>query len=669
MGQPFFAHSLPDRPTDEWEPLEDHLQAVAARAREFAAAFDAGDWGYLAGLWHDLGEYLPEFQRRLHGDPTRVDHAGPGAASALTHRGNGLPLAFAIAGHHAGLADRAADGDTGLTALLNRTKQQAGAWQRIERTIPSDFWPHNVPTLPIALKTDADKRALELWTRLLFSTLVDADYLETERFYDAAKTDRRGRYDSISILKQQLDAHLATFTADSPVNRLRAEILADCRRAAMQPAGLFSLTVPTGGGKTLSGLAFALDHALRNNLRRVVVAIPYTSIIEQTADVYRRIVGDANVVEHHSNVDTQQRYQQNAELEDRRRLAAEDWDAPLVVTTNVQLLESLLANQPSHCRKLHNLTRAVIVLDEAQCLPLDMATTVVELLGELASRFGSTVVLSTATQPALKERENFPQGLKQVREIIADPTTLAAKLQRVQIQWPSDPHTRPADYTEIAGEIAARPRVLAIVHKRADARTLAKLLPDEGLYHLSALMCPAHRRRVLAEVRQRLKLADGRPLRLVATQLIEAGVDVDFPVVYRALAGLDSIAQAAGRCDREGRLTAAWIETQRHCRVSGKPPSRLAQPRGLKHNRTDSAVSNRRVAARAAAWIETCVTSLTVAVCCVAARAAAWIETPDVTSGDRCMRVAARAAAWIETSSRTCVTTVRSRRGSRSRVD
>lgn len=551
-----FAHSTRRSEQSDWEPLDVHLRSVAARAAAFASSFGAAEFGRLAGLWHDLGKYLPEFQRRIRGEMIRVDHAGPGAVAASADRNGGLPLAFAIAGHHAGLANATAQGDTDQRPLFERLRASGGDWKRIESAIPPGFWPQPVPNLPFPVRTADEKRTLELWTRFLFSALVDADYLETERFYDKPRFECRGRYDSVAELKTLLDAYLETFCIDSPVNRVRAEILADCRRAAEQLPGLFSLTVPTGGGKTLSGLAFALDHAVRHGLHRVVVAIPYTSIIEQTADVYRRILGEANVVEHHSNIDTQKREEQNAEIEQNRRLAAENWDAPIVVTTNVQLLESLLANQPSRCRKLHNLARAVIVLDEAQCLPLDMATTVVELLGELATRYGSTIVLSTATQPALNERESFPQGLKQVREIVTDSASLAARLRRVRIRWPADPQTKPADYEAVAREIAARPRVLAIVHKRVDARTLAKLLPDDGLYHLSALMCPAHRRRVLAEVRERLKRDDGSPLRLVATQLVEAGVDVDFPVVYRALAGLDSVAQAAGRCDREGRLTA-----------------------------------------------------------------------------------------------------------------
>ncbi len=537
----FFAHSLPDRPIDEWEPLVDHLWNVAKRSGEFAAGFDAGPWGYLAGLWHDLGKYLPSFQDKLRGKDVHVDHAGPGAAAAMEHAAAGLPLAFAIAGHHAGLANLQAQLDTSLTPLMARVAREKSSWLSIRSTIPGEAWPRpiSIPEImspPKAPRTADDaKRSLELWTRFLFSALVDADYLETERFYDRDRGESRGSVDSLQVLRERLDARLAGFRVDTNVNRARAEILADCRRAASLPPGLFSLTVPTGGGKTLSGLAFSLDHAIRYDLLRVIVAIPYTSIIEQTAAIYRGVLGAENVLEHHSNLDTQSRWEQDEELEGRRRLAAENWDAPVVVTTNVQLFESLLANQPSRCRKLHNLARSVIVLDESQCLPLDMTMTIVDLLNELAVRYGTTIVLSTATQPALKERDRFP-GLRNVREIIAAPGELANRLRRVRVQWPTT-LSPPESYAEVAAQVSTHSCVLAIVHMRRDARELAGLIPREGRFHLSALMCPAHRQQVLTEIRQRLserrKNESRQPLRLVATQLIEAGVDVDFPVVYR----------------------------------------------------------------------------------------------------------------------------------------
>jgi CRISPR-associated endonuclease/helicase Cas3 len=325
------------------------------------------------------------------------------------------------------------------------------------------------------------------------------------------------------------------------------------------PPGFFSLTVPTGGGKTLSGLAFALEHALAHNKRRIVVAIPYTSIIEQTADVFRHVfqaLGDEVLIEHHSQAES------SPEAETARsRLACENWDAPLVVTTNVQLFESLFAAKTSRCRKLHNLVGSVIVLDEAQQIPPAFLQPILDVLKLLVAHYGVTVVLCTATQPALNSTDYFDasknlRGLSNVREIMDDPDALFCALKRVQVELPPD-WTTPTPWEDIAARLSTEDCVLAIVGTRKAARELQRLMP-EGTLHLSALMCGAHRKDVIAHIKQRLKDKregrDPRPLRVVSTQLVEAGVDIDFPVVYRALAGLDSIAQAAGRCNREGRL-------------------------------------------------------------------------------------------------------------------
>ena len=355
-----------------------------------------------------------------------------------------------------------------------------------------------------------------------------------------------------AALRRRLDQHLedlvgglAPAARGSIVNRARASVLAACREAAEQKPGLFALTVPTGGGKTLSAMAFALAHAERHGLRRVIAAIPYTSILEQNAQAYRDALGAEQVIEHHSNLDPD-------EESARNKLASENWDAPVVVTTNVQLFESLLANRTSRCRKVHNIARSVLLLDEVQTLPPDLLTPVLELLHELVTTFGCTVVLSTATQPAFEKREDFPDGLEGVREIAPNPRALSTQLRRFEVQWP-DPDEAAVSWPELARDVEAHPRVLAIVHRRQDARELARLLPDEGRFHLSALMCAAHRSKRLAEIKARLRVP-GRVCRVVSTQLIEAGVDVDFPVVFRALGGLDSIVQAAGRCNREGAL-------------------------------------------------------------------------------------------------------------------
>lgn len=553
----FYAHSLPDRPEADWEDLEVHLRQVAERAASFAAAFEAAEWGRLAGLWHDLGKFQPKFQERLRGSGASVEHAGIGAALAMEKRKeDGVPLAFAIAGHHAGLADFRSPEEGGRRPLRERLEQNRKPLADLRPLLPPHLTAPDLPRLPDHVQ---DFRTLELWTRFLFSCLVDADWLATEAFYSPGLRAVVGAgIDEIPVLRQRLDDHLDHLMSglpaerrSAPVNRRRAEVLDACRTAAELPPGFFSLTVPTGGGKTLSGLAFALRHAERHGLRRVVAAIPFTSIIEQNAAVYRAALGAANVLEHHSGLDPLAAAEVDREAEIRRRLAAENWDAPVVVTTNVQLFESLFAASPSRCRKLHNLARSVLLLDEAQTLPVGYLLPVLDVLRELVRSYGCTVVLTTATQPALARRESLPLGLDAVREIIPDPQALARDLGRVRVAWPA-PGAAPLPYEELAREMTAHERVLAVVHRRKDARQLAELLPEEDRFHLSALMCPAHRSERLAEIVRRLK--EGGPCRLVATQLIEAGVDVDFPVVYRALGGLDSLAQAAGRCNREGRL-------------------------------------------------------------------------------------------------------------------
>jgi len=551
-----FAHSVPGQPESSWEPLAVHLEATATLAGEFAAAFGAAEWGALAGRWHDLGKYRPEFQRRLRGDRAAVEHAGAGAVLAADL---GLtPLAFAIAGHHSGLANPQRSGG-GTTSLWDRLAANRSVWDSIRPLVPERIIPAVIPPMPgwAAATGDRSKpnpatlRAVEFWTRMIFSALVDADRLATEAFSAPKRSVGRTRAGSIADLETKLDQHLAQFTGQSPVDEVRHGVLSDCRSAAGLPPGFFTLTVPTGGGKTLSSMAFALKHARTHGQRRVIVAIPFTSIIEQNAAVLREALGADSVLEHHSSLDEAALREESSERETRRRLAVENWDAPVVVTTNVQLFESLFSNRPSRCRKLHNVARSVILLDEAQTLPPGFLRPVLDGLRELVSRYGCTVVLTTATQPALARRALLPEGLEDVREIVRDPLDLVDSLRRVRVSWPANVETS-SSFEDVRNRMVAEQQVLAIVHRRQDARHLAELLPAEDRFHLSALMCPAHRLSVLGRVRAALQ--EQRPCRLVSTQLVEAGVDVDFPCVLRALAGVDSLLQSAGRCNREGKL-------------------------------------------------------------------------------------------------------------------
>ena len=519
----------------------EHLQGTAARCREFAGRFGAAEQGELAGLAHDLGKYSKDFQRRLNGGPA-VDHATAGAAECWS-RGQ-LPAALAIAGHHGGIPDWGAAGDTiDEPTLYGRAKRwQAGKlsdyspWQA-EINLPS-----NAP-LPAFFGKGPLTQAF--YTRMLYSCLVDADFLDTEQFMQDGAVERSGG-EPLSALLEKLESHIAPFwPPKSALNESRCRVLSACLEGGAGDKGLYTLTVPTGGGKTIASLAFALRHAVHHGMDRVVYVIPYTSIIEQNAAVFRDILGAENVVEHHSGV----AFDGDRDLDPdgyRQALASENWDAPVIVTTAVQFFESLYSNKPSKCRKLHNLANSVLIFDEAQMLPGEHLRPCVSAIAQLVRHYGATAVLCTATQPALNDLfEQYTGGLP-IRELCPDPAALYDRLRRVTFR---DIGTVTAE--ALAEQLAELPQVLCVVNSRKAARTLFDLLPPEGSYHLSTLMYPAHRRQVLAGIRERLKA--GLPCRVVSTSLIEAGVDVDFPAVYRELAGLDSVVQAAGRCNREGK--------------------------------------------------------------------------------------------------------------------
>ncbi|MGH9688390.1 MAG: CRISPR-associated endonuclease Cas3'' [Candidatus Acidiferrales bacterium] len=572
----FYAHTVNGQPPERWQLLEDHLRGVAELAADFASAYDAADWAYCAGLWHDVGKYQREFQERLRGSGLSVEHSGAGAALAhMRDKSNGLALAFAIAGHHAGLANPIGSGPGFPSPLVKRLQQNNNVLQGLLPIIPFEIQNHPVPVLPQRLRpdprfdqnTEEMKRTTELWVRFVFSALVDADRLNTEAFVEPTRPFLRGKFSAIKELREALDTFVERKSdvkqnkGSVAVNAARISVLRQCREAAKRERGLFSLTAPTGSGKTLSSMSFALRHAERWGLRRIIVVIPYTSIIEQNAKEYADALGDHNVVEHHSNLDPeQQKREKGEEFTARLDLAAENWDAPVIVTTTVQFFESLFSNNPSRCRKLHNIADSVIILDEVQTLPPGFLLSITDILSELSLHYSCSVVLSTATPPALTQRESFPQGLRNVRPIVADSDELNAQLQRVKYSWP-DMDSAPRNWPSLASEMSEHSQFLTIVHRRQDARFLAqelmKIVPCDSVFHLSALMCPLHRSDVLAQIK--VRLAEGTQCRLISTQLIEAGVDVDFRVVYRCLGGVDSIVQAGGRCNREGRLESGTV--------------------------------------------------------------------------------------------------------------
>ncbi len=563
----YYAHSTDSADKSEWQTLEEHLRNVAGMAEEFAAVFGAGEWGRTAGLLHDSGKATRAFVRRLEGEAIRVDHSTFGAQLARDRTGRlGLLLSYMIAGHHGGLPD----GGVQEGELHHRLKYGK---------VPGD-----VELLPVVdgkrkllppFRLNPEGHAvfsLAFFTRMLFSCLVDADFLDTEAFCSPEKKVDRPVADprQISILKSKLDDYLAGLVenaAPTPVNLQRREILAQCRATARRPRQIFSLTVPTGGGKTLSSLAFALDHAVANGQRRIIYAIPFTSIIEQNAGVFQQILGREAVLEHHCNY-KEKDDPEEAAYERRRGLAAENWEAPLVVTTNVQFFESLFSNKPSRCRKLHNIADSVIVLDEAQAIPTEYLEPCLLALRELVEHYGCSVVLCTATQPALDDRNGLRTFLPEIREIIDTPQQYYNALRRTRVEFVGQ-----LPDTVLARRLADESQVLCIVSTKAQARTLFEQLQGEdGVYHLSTNMYPEHRRRVLDEIRTRLKATPKQACRVISTSLVEAGVDLDFPAVYRAMAGLDSIAQAAGRCNREGRLNECGELGRVYVYVPKKPP-------------------------------------------------------------------------------------------------
>jgi CRISPR-associated endonuclease/helicase Cas3 len=561
----FFAHSTAQVDETDWEPLLDHLKAVGRRASEMAAKFDAGPLGEIAGLLHDIGKYEEAFQRRLRGDPVRHDHSTAGAGIAAERFGlPGHLIAFAIAGHHAGLANEVRyEGDT-RSSLTERLADARGRTSIVLETARTDGL--EVPdAIPVWRARERDNPGFQLGFlgRMLFSCLVDADYVETERFYAEVEGWQVERGCAIPLvdLRARLDDYLAKLApkGSGDVVALRNAVLAHARAQAGARPGVFTLTVPTGGGKTLTSLAFALDHVIRHGMDRVVYVIPYTSIIDQTAAVFRAALdplGDA-VLEHHSTFDEERI--EGREAKSKLYLAMENWEFPIVVTTGVQFFESLFAARPSRCRKLHNLARSVIILDEVQTLPLDLLKPCVAALKELARHFGASIVLCTATQPALTERDDpalgFAGGFKAPRELAPDPPRLFRGLRRVRIQSAGR-----LDDDALAERLAAQDQVLCIVNTREHARSLFRRIARlPGAHHLSTLMHAKHRRAVLAAIRQNLER--GLSCRLVSTSLIEAGVDIDFPRVYRAAAGLDRIAQAAGRCNRHGIRSPADSQT------------------------------------------------------------------------------------------------------------
>lgn len=535
----YLAHLTEDGRT---QTILEHLKGTASLCSAFAAAFDAEAQGQLAGMAHDIGKYSAAFQRRLHGGP-KVDHASAGAFECLKARQ--LPAAFVISGHHGGLPDGGGRGDAAGTGTfwgrINRASQgrleDYHAWQR-EFSLPHANTPAFAGTRLEGM----------FFTRMLFSCLVDADYTDTGAFMDNSPY-LPASSSSMEELWRRLETYVSGwFPPKGALNMQRCAILEQCMSAGAQYGpGLFTLTVPTGGGKTVASLSFALAQAKARRMKRIVYVIPYTSIIEQTAQIFREILGDENVLEFHSGVqfDQQEDDASSPETAPLTR-SVETWDVPVIVTTAVQFFESLYACRPSKCRKLHNLAQSVLIFDEAQMLPLPYLRPCVWAIAQLVRHYGASAVLCTATQPALDPIfQEFAPEIP-IREICPMAEAHWESFRRVSFQQAGT-----LSWMDLAARLQQQEQVLCVVNTRRAAREVFHQLSGSGNFHLSTLMYPAHRKRILDEIRRRLR--DGLPCRVVSTSLIEAGVDVDFPAVYRELSGLDSILQAAGRCNREGK--------------------------------------------------------------------------------------------------------------------
>ena len=535
----YLAHLTEDGRT---QTILEHLKGTASLCSAFAAAFDAEAQGQLAGMAHDIGKYSAAFQRRLHGGP-KVDHASAGAFECL--KAQQLAAAFAISGHHGGLPDGGSRGDAAGAGTF---------WGRINRASQGNLegyhaWQSEF-SLPHANTPAFAGTRLEgmFFTRMLFSCLVDADYTDTGAFMDNSPY-LPASSSSMEELWRRLETYVSGwFPPKGALNMQRCAILEQCMSAGAQYGpGLFTLTVPTGGGKTVASLSFALAQAKARRMKRIVYVIPYTSIIEQTAQIFREILGDENVLEFHSGVqfDQQEDDASSPETAPLTR-SVETWDVPVIVTTAVQFFESLYACRPSKCRKLHNLAQSVLIFDEAQMLPLPYLRPCVWAIAQLVRHYGASAVLCTATQPALDPIfQEFAPEIP-IREICPMAEAHWESFRRVSFQQAGT-----LSWMDLAARLQQQEQVLCVVNTRRAAREVFHQLSGSGNFHLSTLMYPAHRKRSLDEIRRRLR--DGLPCRVVSTSLIEAGVDVDFPAVYRELSGLDSILQAAGRCNREGK--------------------------------------------------------------------------------------------------------------------
>ena len=523
--------------TQNSQSICEHCHHVAELASNYASSFSADKIAYYTGMYHDVGKYSDAFQRRIHGSSEMVDHSTAGTIETWnTHTHAGLIASFCIGGHHSGLPDYGSRFDMSSDGtLLGKLKRTPEPYDVFKDEISLDP--------PIVTEVFHEVRELYFLIRMVFSALVDADYTDTEFFLHNNLVEKL-EYDSLSVLDRLLDNYVSKWkNPQNDLDRKRSLIKQAVIDRAEEERSIFTLTVPTGGGKTITSVAFALKHALANGLERVIYVIPYTSIIEQTQRVFEDIFGENNVIAHYANVEYSN---SDLDLTKQRYLACENWEAPIIITTSVQFFESLYSNRPSQSRKLHNIANSVVIFDEAQMLPQTYIRPCVLAITELVKRYRCSAILCTATQPSLNRiiSEYVPNIA--IQELCPNDLFVDSVFRRVKYQQCGQ-----LSDTELAELLQRSKQVLCIVNTRKQAQLIYRLLPCDGKYHLSTWMTPEHRRKVIDAIR--LRLDQGLECRVVSTSLIEAGVDIDFPIVYRELAGLDSIIQAGGRCNREGK--------------------------------------------------------------------------------------------------------------------
>lgn len=547
----YIAHSENDNGKSQSMKL--HLEGVAEVMCSFALTLDYAEIYACCGLLHDLGKYSDRFQQYIRFGGDKEPHAKWGALFAIKNKL--INVALPIIGHHAGMPNRDAMFET-----LNLCEKESQKWESIMRSLIDDEM-----TLPSCDNSPFNKisgiTCKELFVRMLYSSLVDADSLDTERHFHKEQYDMRSSKSlKVDVLLDSLNRRFESFTHTSPLNELRTKVRLYAQSLASKPQGSFSMTLPTGLGKTLCSLNWALHHARAHpNIKRIIIVLPFISIIDQTAAELKSIFKDYDVVlEHHSNVVYEGKEEENDYCKDSKQLATENWDYPIIVTTAVQFFESLFSNKRTKCRKLHNIQDSIVIFDEIQTLPINLAECTMKMLNDMLSLCRCSLLFCTATQPNFQTRKDF-SGIDEISSLVEDPAMIFAATKRVEYHPVANYEKKSIDdVTDIV--IDQKDSVLIVCNTKKKALSFYETLSERSdipVLHLSTNMCQVHRMQIINEVKSRLQ--KGEKLILCSTQLIEAGVDMDFPVVFRELAPLESIIQSAGRCNREGKLNVGKV--------------------------------------------------------------------------------------------------------------